>query len=570
MTSGSKCVASRTRRIRIALRLLIVGIVLMGFMPPGPVLAASGVVVATSQLNIRACASLDCPEIGVADLGASVEITGELVNGFYPVRWYGKEGFAFGLYLAKPGQVPWFVEGDVSCHRVAIVFNIGIGNPPTESILNTLIQKNAAATMFPMGWWATTHQDYLRRLDAAGFPIGTHGDQRILMTQQSDNEIRRDLNNSIVAIESVLGRKIDEIYTPYADDVDQRVRSIVSTRGLLPVGWNIAAADYGTGVTEQYVYDRVMNSVYPGAIVEMHLDGPATEQSTARALPRIVNDLRARGYQLVTVPDMVKPCSATPTPQRTGTVSNTGGTTLRCRVAPSLNAAIITSLTAGSKVTVRAASFNGWTPVTCGGRNGWVSSDYLTVSPLPTPSPPVTPTPVPTRPPTTPTPTPVTPTTTPTSTAIPIRYGTVINTGGVALNCRAQPSTSATIITTLAAGSRVELRGTQSSGWQPVRCGNRDGWVSTDYLTVANPSLPTPIPTSTPNPGNGMAGAVTNTGGLGLNCRATPSTSGTIIGSLGAGSSVELRGSSSNGWYPVRCGGQNGWASADYISVAGR
>lgn len=307
MASASKKVAPRTSAGWFSLRLCLVGIICAGFMPSSPAAAASGVVVATSQLNIRACAALDCPEIGVADLGASVEITGDLVNGFFPVRWYGKDGFAFALYLSNSGEVPWFVEGNVACHHVAIVFNIGIGDPPSETILNTLIQKKAAATMFPMGWWAKTHPDYLRRLDTAGFPIGTHGDQRILMTQQSDNEVRRDLNNSIVAIESVLGRKIDEIYTPYADDVDQRVRSIVSTRGLLPVGWNIAAADYGTGVTEQYVYDRVMNSVYPGAIIEMHLDGPATEQSTARALPRIVNDLRARGYELATVPEMIKP-----------------------------------------------------------------------------------------------------------------------------------------------------------------------------------------------------------------------------------------------------------------------
>ncbi len=335
MASRSTLVAPHAGLFWVAVRVCLAGIVGIGFVRPDAAIAAGGVVVATSQLNIRACASLDCPVIGEADLGAVVEITGNEVNGFYPVRWYGKDGFAFALFLSRAGEVPWFVEGDVSCHRVALAFNIGIGNPPSETILSTLVQKRVAATMFPMGWWALSHQDYLRRLDAAGFPIGTHGDQRILMTAQSDNEVRRDLNNSIVAIESVIGHKIDEIYTPYAADIDQRVRAIVSGRGMLPIGWNVAAADYGTGVTEQYVYDRVMSSAYPGAVIEMHLDGPATAQSTGRALPRIVNDLRARGYEFVTVPDMAKPCSGTPAPLRTGTVSNTGGTSLHCRVAPS-------------------------------------------------------------------------------------------------------------------------------------------------------------------------------------------------------------------------------------------
>ena len=51
-------------------------------------------------------------------------------------------------------------------------------------------------------------------------------------------------------------------------------------------------------------------SAAPGAIVEFHLDGPATEWSTAVALPGIIDGLRSQGYDLVTVADLAKPCPA--------------------------------------------------------------------------------------------------------------------------------------------------------------------------------------------------------------------------------------------------------------------
>jgi uncharacterized protein YraI len=307
------------------------------------------------------------------------------------------------------------------------------------------------------------------------------------------------------------------------------------------VGWNLAAADYGTGVTEQYVYNRIMNGVYPGAIVEFHLDGPSTEQSTARALPRIVNDLRSRGYELVTVPEMMVPCGPT-APTFSGTITGTGGSGLRCRVAPNTTAAQITSMAAGSHVTIRALAFSGWYPVTCGGRNGWASASYITVGTTSTP------TPIPT----TPTPTPITPTPTPPPGTT--GSGRVVNTGGAGLRCRTSPSSSATHITTMAEGSLVTLRGAASNGWLPVRCASRDGWASATYIAI----LTTPPATS--------VAYIDTAGGANANCRSAPSTAAAIITRVPFGTQVTIRGAATGGWTPVRCANQDGWISSGLLS----
>ena len=50
-----------------------------------------------------------------------------------------------------------------------------------------------------------------------------------------------------------------------------------------------------------------MNNVVNGAIIVVHFDSPTTLNSTAVALPRIIDDIRAAGFSLVTVTDLLVP-----------------------------------------------------------------------------------------------------------------------------------------------------------------------------------------------------------------------------------------------------------------------
>jgi uncharacterized protein YraI len=132
------------------------------------------------------------------------------------------------------------------------------------------------------------------------------------------------------------------------------------------------------------------------------------------------------------------------------------------------------------------------------------------------------------------------------------------------LRCRTSPSTSAPVISVLGEGTRVESRGSASNGWLPVRCGGKDGWMHTDYLTLSSSGSPTP---STPPKPSGAArsATVSGTGGAGLRCRTVP-VSGGVITILPEGAWVDGRGDVSNGWFPVRCGGRDGWVSATYLT----
>jgi peptidoglycan/xylan/chitin deacetylase (PgdA/CDA1 family) len=53
----------------------------------------------------------------------------------------------------------------------------------------------------------------------------------------------------------------------------------------------------------QKVVDRVLAGLRPGEIVIMHVGSHPTDHSTldAEALPRIIEEIQARGYDFVTV-----------------------------------------------------------------------------------------------------------------------------------------------------------------------------------------------------------------------------------------------------------------------------
>ena len=277
--------------------------------PAGAVGTAAATVVGTEGVNIRSCPRLTCDVRAVAPLGQTVAVTGESSGGFTPVVYKGTAGFAYDLYLLKPGlPVPQLVSGAPGCKRIALIFDIGIGDAPATEILDTLRDEKIPATMFVMGWWAEEHPDVLRRMVRDGLPIGSHGYDRVGMTQRSDADIVRDIQAAGNVITRISGQAPGPWFTPYAADSDERVAGLIATRGYVPVGWTVPAADFGPDATPQSVYGRVMPNIYDGAIVEMHLDGPASTTSTAIALPWIVGELRAQGYTFVTIPDMANPC----------------------------------------------------------------------------------------------------------------------------------------------------------------------------------------------------------------------------------------------------------------------
>jgi hypothetical protein len=304
-----------TRALRFT-RSLLPSLVLVHLLAAVPVLAhegstrETGVVVGTPGLTIRVCPDVSCASSGFAPLQDPIIVTGPAENGYLPVEWQGTVGWAWYLYVATPARgTPFLQRGPPGCSRLAIIFNIGIGEPLQLDPLLWLQREGVPATLFPMGWWAQAFPDEMGTLAMLGFPIGSHGDVPLDLTGFTDEDLVRGVQDSYAHIRQITGQEPIPYFTPYAANMDERVRSIIARSGYLPVFWDVPADDWVAGITPEQVYEHVVPKVVDGSIIEFHLDAPSSAESTALALPRIVSDLQARGFQFVTVPEMAQPCA---------------------------------------------------------------------------------------------------------------------------------------------------------------------------------------------------------------------------------------------------------------------
>ncbi|GAC1387913.1 MAG: hypothetical protein NVSMB33_17570 [Ktedonobacteraceae bacterium] len=94
---------------------------------------------------------------------------------------------------------------------------------------------------------------------------------------------------------------------------NERVLTKANLLGLTTIIWNDEARDWtmpGTNV----IVSRILNLADDGAIILLH-DGGGDRSQTVAALPTIITQLRGRGYQLVTVQQLVNDASQANTGQ---------------------------------------------------------------------------------------------------------------------------------------------------------------------------------------------------------------------------------------------------------------
>lgn len=186
---------------------------------------------------------------------------------------------------------------------VALTFDDGPG-PYTGPVLRTLRRTKAAATFFQVG--KNLEENPLpaqatRLLDRVtiGDHTYTHHNLRQMTRTQQEDEII-----STAAVMQAQGEDVPRVFRPPYGSFNQDTEQLMTQRGMALILWSVDSQDYARpGVAR--IVDNVMSAVKPGAIVLMH-DGGGDRSETVKALPTIIKRLRARGYGLVTVPELLE------------------------------------------------------------------------------------------------------------------------------------------------------------------------------------------------------------------------------------------------------------------------
>jgi peptidoglycan/xylan/chitin deacetylase (PgdA/CDA1 family) len=183
---------------------------------------------------------------------------------------------------------------------VAMTFDDGPHPSLTPKLLDLLKERNIKCTFFLIGQNVKAYPQIVRRIIAEGHEIGAHTYTHCSLTSRSDAQIRSELQRSEEVLMSAANYRPQLIRPPYGA-INTRIKQLMfSEFGYSTIMWSVDPQDWRRpGVS--VVTSRLVSGARPGAIMLAHDIHPPTIQ----AMPAMFDQLLAKGYQFVTVSQLM-------------------------------------------------------------------------------------------------------------------------------------------------------------------------------------------------------------------------------------------------------------------------
>ena len=207
-----------------------------------------------------------------------------------------------------------------SPNKIALTFDDGPDPQWTPKILDVLKQKNVKATFFLIGIEAEKYGALTKRVYNEGHEIGNHTFTHPDISNISKRYFEVELNLTESYFEGKLGVKPVLFRPPYSidqepDTADQvRPLELSQDMGFITVGDKLDPNDWRDNpkrTADEIIHDVMANlppcsptNLTCGNILLLH-DGGGDRSETVKALPIIIDQLRAKGYELVPVSELM-------------------------------------------------------------------------------------------------------------------------------------------------------------------------------------------------------------------------------------------------------------------------
>ena len=184
---------------------------------------------------------------------------------------------------------------------IALTLDDGYNFQP--ALLALLKSYDIRCTTFVVGSWAAANKPDIKAMKDAGFEIANHSWSHPALTTLSSAQIASQLTRQQQVISSVTGHQAPYLRPPFGA-TNPHVKAVAASLGYRIVMWDRTFGDSGRGATVNKLYDNVVNAhggIQPGDVILCHWGSKPSYE----ALKRIIPDLKAQGYQFVTISELV-------------------------------------------------------------------------------------------------------------------------------------------------------------------------------------------------------------------------------------------------------------------------
>ena len=210
-------------------------------------------------------------------------------------------GTLLTLYLLFHPRNQWLVDNrsrvdGAGC--VALTFDDGPNPVDTPKLLDLLREKNVKATFFVVGKRADQYPEIVRRAWDEGHLIANHTwSHDHLFCFLTPSRLRAEIERGTETVRRICGFRPHLFRSP----VGMRhvlLQSYLTDAGLEYVSWSIRTRDTLTA-DSSVLARRILRQAASGDIILLHDHLPRGAHVMLEALPRVIDELRKRGFEFV-------------------------------------------------------------------------------------------------------------------------------------------------------------------------------------------------------------------------------------------------------------------------------
>jgi peptidoglycan-N-acetylglucosamine deacetylase len=194
--------------------------------------------------------------------------------------------------------------GPTTAKRVALTFDDGPSAAFTPKILTILDEKQVHATFFLVGVWVRTYPTVAASIASAGHTIGVHS----YTHPSSPTKAAAELDRTVGEIKRVTGVTPGFVRPP-GGCYNKAFVAAAAKSGLRLVMWT---GDSGDWHAPRHPAARIcrdaLRGVKAGAIIVFHDGtgrGPTSHQPTVDALRCVIDGVRAKGFEPVSMSELL-------------------------------------------------------------------------------------------------------------------------------------------------------------------------------------------------------------------------------------------------------------------------